>query len=174
MQRLYSTFPGRWQGIALLLLRAAVGVTLILQGCTYLPRVEEMSVGALAACVLAIASGGALVVGFLTPVACAFAALAGFSIAVLFPSTMTSNFLSSNPLGLDLLIMIVASVLLGPGAFSLDARLFGRRKIVIPRPSNSQAPLSSPSIPARSSTSNAPVSSSSRPLGSSPSRPPEA
>jgi hypothetical protein len=29
--------------------------------------------------------------------------------------------------------MSAAQVLLGPGAFSVDARLFGRREIVIPR-----------------------------------------
>ena len=30
------------------------------------------------------------------------------------------------------IVMATAIVLLGPGAFSLDARLFGRREIVIP------------------------------------------
>lgn len=33
--------------------------------------------------------------------------------------------------------MSVAIILLGPGAYSLDARLFGRRKIIIPRPHRS-------------------------------------
>jgi uncharacterized membrane protein YphA (DoxX/SURF4 family) len=32
----------------------------------------------------------------------------------------------------NLAAMSAALVLLGPGAFSLDARLFGRRKIIIP------------------------------------------
>jgi hypothetical protein len=30
--------------------------------------------------------------------------------------------------------MLVELILLGPGAFSVDARLFGRRKIIIPPP----------------------------------------
>ena len=35
-------------------------------------------------------------------------------------------------------IMAIATAFLGPGAFSLDARKFGHRKIVIPPSSNSE------------------------------------
>ena len=35
---------------------------------------------------------------------------------------------------LDLLVLVVALALLGPGAFSLDARMFGRREIFLPNP----------------------------------------
>jgi hypothetical protein len=34
------------------------------------------------------------------------------------------------------LVMVIAITLLGPGAFSLDAYFFGRRKIVVPRITN--------------------------------------
>jgi uncharacterized membrane protein YphA (DoxX/SURF4 family) len=34
---------------------------------------------------------------------------------------------------LDLAVVAVVIALLGPGAFSIDARLFGRREILIPR-----------------------------------------
>jgi uncharacterized membrane protein YphA (DoxX/SURF4 family) len=173
LRRLYSTFPGRWPGIGLLLLRVAIGVTLIFQGCARLSELQDMRFGVLAACVLAVASGGSLILGFLSPVACALAVLAGFGNAVLSPSP-ASNLFSGNPLSFDVLIMVLASGLLGPGAFSLDAHLFGRRKIVIPRSSHSQASLSSPSVPSNSSPPYSPASSSSRPPGSSPSRPPQA
>jgi hypothetical protein len=33
-------------------------------------------------------------------------------------------------------IMAIATAFLGPGAFSLDARMFGRREIVIPESSH--------------------------------------
>jgi uncharacterized membrane protein YphA (DoxX/SURF4 family) len=33
---------------------------------------------------------------------------------------------------IELIVLAVAIVLLGPGAFSLDARMFGRREIRIP------------------------------------------
>lgn len=41
---------------------------------------------------------------------------------------------------LNLIVLTAAIALLGPGAFSLDARMFGRREILIPhttRPSKS-------------------------------------
>ncbi|MGA2902328.1 MAG: hypothetical protein ABSD98_00735 [Candidatus Korobacteraceae bacterium] len=40
--------------------------------------------------------------------------------------------LRGNPLILNVIIIDVAIALLGPGAFSLDAVLFGRRRIIIP------------------------------------------
>jgi hypothetical protein len=36
--------------------------------------------------------------------------------------------------------MAAATALLGPGAYSLDARLFGRREIIIPQASNPHEP----------------------------------
>lgn len=47
------------------------------------------------------------------------------------------NQFSANPLTFDLLVMCLVSGLLGPGALSLDAHLFGRRKVVIRRSSHS-------------------------------------
>jgi hypothetical protein len=123
-------------------------------------------------CCEAMKRRDSLILGFLTPLACALAALAGFGIAALSPSAVASSFFIGNPLSFDVLIMVLASGLLGPGAFSLDAHLFGRRKIVIPRSPHSQASLSSPSLPSNSSPPYSAASSSSRPPGSSPSRPP--
>jgi hypothetical protein len=49
------------------------------------------------------------------------------------PSLMTEANNHVSPLAAFTLAAISAAlVLLGPGAFSLDARLFGRRKIIIP------------------------------------------
>jgi hypothetical protein len=50
MQRLFSTFPAGSPGFGLLLLRAAVGTTAIMQGFLYivglsLPTVENLSAG---------------------------------------------------------------------------------------------------------------------------------
>jgi hypothetical protein len=50
------------------------------------------------------------------------------------------HFLYGNPLSLDVVVMAMVSALLGPGAFSLDAQLFGRRKIIIPRSSSPHSP----------------------------------
>jgi hypothetical protein len=77
----------------------------------------------------AIALGALLTIGLLTPVAAILAALeAGCRHGLL--DTNLSMALAS--------VILVAVVLLGPGAFSVDARLFGRREVIIPPLSSSQ------------------------------------
>ena len=80
MRKLYSTFPGEWHGLGLLLLRVAIGGTLILQGSAYLPQLPGLRLEGWAVCLLAFTSGTALLVGFLTPVASSLAVLGGMGI----------------------------------------------------------------------------------------------
>jgi hypothetical protein len=70
----------------------------------------------------------------LTPLTGFVSALSGVAIRVLHPhwgASMTSMS------GVSPLVIVIAITLLGPGAFSLDAYFFGRRKIIVPRASNS-------------------------------------
>jgi uncharacterized membrane protein YphA (DoxX/SURF4 family) len=140
LQRLYSTFPGGWHGVGLLLLRVAIGGTLILQGSAYLPHLRGLRLEIWSVCLLAIAGGTALLVGFLTPIASSLAVLGGTGIMLSWLPTANWNVFNCNPLSLAAVIVAVASGLLGPGAFSLDAHLFGLRKVIIPR--SSAAPKS--------------------------------
>ena len=82
--------------------------------------------------VMAALCGGLLLIGLLTPLAAFLAALgtAGVSLSWL-PSASANAF---EPGLTPLLVILVATALafLGPGAFSVDAALFGRREIVIP------------------------------------------
>jgi uncharacterized membrane protein YphA (DoxX/SURF4 family) len=73
-----------------------------------------------------------VLIGFLTPVA-GFAATIGYAVTGI--SMLLAGEADRHVQGLtavDLAVMSCALVLLGPGAFSLDARLFGRREIIIP------------------------------------------
>lgn len=74
-----------------------------------------------------------LLIGFLTPVA-------GIAATVSYVAVGASLLQSLDPVkhnhaftALNLSFVSAALVLLGPGAFSVDARMFGRREIVIPR-----------------------------------------
>jgi uncharacterized membrane protein YphA (DoxX/SURF4 family) len=70
--------------------------------------------------------------GFLTPICCGLAAAGNVIISLVrLPSGQTPTPASSIA-HLNLAIICIALALLGPGAFSLDARLFGRREIIIP------------------------------------------
>ncbi|WP_260738222.1 hypothetical protein [Tunturiibacter lichenicola] len=81
---------------------------------------------------LAIAVGAVIFIGFLTPIASA-AATVGYLMVGISSFLMTAaNNLVSTSAAFNLAAMSGALVLLGPGAFSLDARLFGRREIIIP------------------------------------------
>ena len=132
MQRLFSTFPGAWPGVGLLLLRCAIAVILIGQGYFYLLSWNQSGWHIRALGITGVATGALLLIGYLTPVASVLAGL-------LFTINMLTWFKirSPNPLNVKLQvalgILISAAVLcLGPGAFSIDSRIFGRREIRIP------------------------------------------
>ena len=136
LQRLFFfTFPDGRSGAGLLLLRASVGVTAVIEGGLYLTDGGTLTIGMWVAGLLAVASGASLVIGFLTPVACVLIGLgsAGAAFSWL-PATVPSLF-DTKLSTLFMIIIAAAIMLLGPGAFSLDARLFGRREVIIPHAS---------------------------------------
>ena len=79
---------------------------------------------------LEILVGIALMIGFLTPIAGACAFLGNLANGVSWSLTPGGN--SNAIVSLYLVVICIAITLLGPGALSLDARLFGRREIIIP------------------------------------------
>lgn len=118
--------------MGLLLLRVAVGISLAFQGMLYV-RGDGGLWATMIAGLLMIVTGALLVVGFLTPVACILTQLITTAVALSFLPTTMFDLPDGRPTTLFLFVMAVAILLLGPGAFSMDARWFGRREVVIPR-----------------------------------------
>ena len=134
LQRLFSTFPRGAPGIGLLLMRAALGGIAVAFGTLELVGLAQRTPLVWAVGLLLLLSGTGLVVGFLTPFA---SVLAGACVLASAFSWFPGPPIASPGLtSLTLLIVATATAiaLLGPGAFSLDGVLFGRREIVIPPP----------------------------------------
>jgi putative oxidoreductase len=126
LQRLFSTFPDGWPGAGLLLLRVGAAIPLLCLGMagtvgsldqplTFAPRIVA------AACSLL------LLVGLWTPVAGIALAIDELWIAFSPPGTQASD----RWLHILLAILVAAVAMLGPGAWSVDARLFGRKRFEI-------------------------------------------
>jgi uncharacterized membrane protein YphA (DoxX/SURF4 family) len=132
LQKLFSAFPDGWPGIGLIILRFAVALNGITQGFLAITAPDGAASSAMIIGLGSITVGLVLLVGFVTPVTGLIATLAYVIKTIeLFLATCVDRH-SSASASLYLAVMSLTLVLLGPGAFSLDARLFGRREIIIP------------------------------------------
>ena len=120
MQRLFTTFADGWPGCGLLIQRVITGIALLHVGTV---RFQEP---ATAATVAAQAMEAALVIfimiGLWTPIA-------GAIIATIMVWTV---FVSPGDAGTAAILATLGGTLamIGPGAFSMDALLFGRKHIL--------------------------------------------
>jgi uncharacterized membrane protein YphA (DoxX/SURF4 family) len=114
-------FPHGAPGIALLVLRISVATVLAINAVTDGWGVSSNRI----LFVIALASAVSLSIGLLTPYLSGLAA--AFAVANLLTGAHARDYLYVFPI-FDALILSV----LGPGAYSLDARLFGRKVTVMP------------------------------------------
>jgi uncharacterized membrane protein YphA (DoxX/SURF4 family) len=132
LQKFFSTFPEGWPGFGLLLLRLTVALGFIIPAIRSLTGFDGLTVTLLAESLFAVVVGVALLIGFLTPIAGTAAALRNLVVGVFQLAGSGTNTHDSTLTAINLAVMSIALVFLGPGAFSLDARLFGRRQIIVP------------------------------------------
>jgi uncharacterized membrane protein YphA (DoxX/SURF4 family) len=133
LHRFFPSFPDGREGAGLLVLRAVVGVSLCVDGAMLVGNGPSFGATIVAVGVVAAVAGAALLVGLLTPAAAAVAVACGVATLL---AWIPSPWPPSPASALATILFMATSaalVLLGPGATSIDARLFGRREIVIPR-----------------------------------------
>jgi uncharacterized membrane protein YphA (DoxX/SURF4 family) len=130
LQRTFSGFPSGCPGVALLLLRFGVGGTSSLQSALLIAATHHTAGSTLAAA-LVIVTSLALILGLMTPIAAVLFCLGGLV------ATIDSGIVGYMPLfeswiaRFEFIAMSAALICLGPGSFSLDARLYGRREIEV-------------------------------------------
>jgi uncharacterized membrane protein YphA (DoxX/SURF4 family) len=114
------------------MLRAAVGLKAAAQGIFYLSSVSNPSSGKWLFGLILIAGGISLAAGFFTPFAGLLVSLCFLGISLSWFPASSRGINDARFLAFGMIITATALGLLGPGAYSLDGQLFGRREIVIP------------------------------------------
>ena len=126
MQRLFSTFANGWPGGGLLVLRLVTSVVLLHFTIASLLEGPPPQIGVLQ--ITAFVIGVLILVGLWTPMAGTLATIVNLWIAF----TRYSSH-SGDPWMPVIAGALGASLaMIGPGAWSIDARLFGRKHIDLP------------------------------------------
>jgi hypothetical protein len=122
VRRLYSTFAGGWPGIGLLLMRLVGGSALVVRASSTLWSGPPINAAITSA--FLVGSGVLLIPGLWTPIA-------GTLIALIAIGQILTR--AGDP-WIPLLLGTIGGALamLGPGLWSVDARLFGWKRVEAP------------------------------------------
>ena len=117
LQRLFSTFADGWPGLGLLLQRLLTGTILLYCGITHLGKASQFV--PITPHTIAAGAGILLLVGLWTPV--------GGALVTIVELWIVSLRVGDPLVPLMLAILGATLAMIGPGAWSIDARLFGRK-----------------------------------------------
>jgi putative oxidoreductase len=121
VRRLFSTFADGLPGAGLLILRLFLGGALLLGA---IGAVLHGPITAAIANVLAAVAGMLLLIGLWTPIVGAMVALTELWIVLLLPQDLRLHVLQA--------VFGIGLAMIGPGVWSVDARLYGWRRLEIP------------------------------------------
>ena len=117
--------------MALVLLRLALGLTGVFEGLLWAARDASFPSQCLG---VTLASAGFFVVlGLFTSLSATTAAVSVALRATWRPPVPHPFVLHGQEATVIIIVVGIAIALMGPGVFSLDCRLFGRREVIIPR-----------------------------------------
>jgi uncharacterized membrane protein YphA (DoxX/SURF4 family) len=131
LQRTFSGFPSGCPGFALLLLRFVVGGASCLQAALLIAGAHHAAAASTLAATLVILTSLALIIGLMTPIATVLLCLGGMVVTIDSDIAGQLSLFESWVSRLEFVVISAALICLGPGAFSLDARLYGRREIEV-------------------------------------------
>ena len=119
LQRLFSTFANGWPGFGLLIQRLVLGIVLVYHGVA--PLIGVPAEGPVLPEIIGGVLGLFILAGFWTPAVGALVAVVQVWIA----------FTGAGDESVSIILAVLGGTLamIGPGAWSIDARLFGRKHI---------------------------------------------
>ena len=114
-----------------MLLRTAVSLTGMYEGYILLTASSLPFLLLVALKIVVVTTILCVLVGLTTPIASLGLGL-GTACALLLSRSPWPSLIQNDLILLNLILMAIVTATVGPGAFSIDARLFGRREINIP------------------------------------------
>lgn len=123
MQRLFSTFASGWPGVGLFFQRLLIAVTLVHLAMSRLIEISDFV--SISPYLIGATAGILLLLGLWTPIVGSLIAVVETWIAFSRPVDPWTPIM--------LAILAATLAMIGPGAWSIDARLFGREHIEIGR-----------------------------------------
>jgi uncharacterized membrane protein YphA (DoxX/SURF4 family) len=130
LQRTFSGFPTGYPGLALLLLRLVAGGAASSQAWLFITGHGAVDTGSVVA-LLAFVAGLVLIIGFMTPIAGALLSAGALLLTANWSVPIHLRLFESGMARVEFIAISTALIFLGPGALSLDGRLYGRREIEV-------------------------------------------